>query len=149
GMGDALELPADFPRAGVRHAGAKLVRPLDRSLTSQVAALAAAHGTTVFAVLLTAFQALVSRYTGRRDIVVGTPVNNRSLAEFEPLIGFFVNTLVLRTSLHGDPSFDEALTRTAQTVRVAMSHQDVPFELLVQMLNPARVLSQTPLVQLM
>ncbi len=148
-MPGVLGLPTDHPRGPMRHTGAKLEYPLAGIRHEQVAALAAAHETTAFTVLLAAFNTLLARYAGSADIVVGTPVNHRPLAEFEPLIGFFVNTLVLRTRMDGDPPFATVVDRTRRTCVDAMANRDVPFELLVQELNPTRLLSQNPLVQVM
>ena len=99
--------------------------------------------------LLAAFQTLLWRYTGQEDIVVGSPIANRNRAEIEGLIGFFVNTLVLRTNLAGNPSFKELLKRVREVALGAYTHQDLPFELLVEQLQPQRDLSHTPLFQVM
>src|SRR5262249_22271884 len=96
-----------------------------------------------FMVMLGAYQALLSRYTGRDDIVVGSPIANRNRGEIEALIGFFVNSLVLRTDLSGNPSFRELLGRVRETTLGAYAHQDLPFE----KLQPKRDLSQNPLFQ--
>jgi non-ribosomal peptide synthetase component F len=105
------------------------------------------EGSTLFMTTLMAFQILLSRYTGRDDIVVGTPVAGRGRAEFEGLIGFFVNMVLLRVSLRGDPSIRELLRRVREACLDAYANQDVPFEKLVEELRPERSLSQKPLFQ--
>jgi amino acid adenylation domain-containing protein len=107
------------------------------------------EGTTLFMTLLAAFDTLLYRHTGQPDLVLGTPVANRSRPEVEGLIGFFVNTLVLRCDLEGDPSFRELLGRVRESALGAYSHQDVPFERLVAELNPERELSRSPIFQAM
>src|SRR5258706_8939020 len=99
--------------------------------------------------LLAGFQALLLRYTGQEDMVLGTPIAGRVRTETEGLIGFFVNTLVLRTDLSGDPTFRDLLRRVREVCLDAYTHQDLPFEKLVEDLAPERTLSRTPLVQVM
>jgi len=122
---------------------------LSQELSKQLKTLSQREGATLFMTLLAAFQVLLSRYTGQEDIVVGTPIANRNRDELEGLIGFLVNTLVLRTDLSGNPSFRELQTRVRKTALDAYAHQDLPFEKLVEELQPERSLSQNPLFQVM
>src|SRR6185436_15607226 len=110
-------------------------------------ALVRSEAATSFMVLLAAFQALLGRLTGERDLSVGTPIAGRDRVELEPLIGFFVNTLVLRGDLEGDPSFVELVRRSREVTLEAHAHQALPFERLVEELQPQRSLSHTPLFQ--
>jgi amino acid adenylation domain-containing protein/non-ribosomal peptide synthase protein (TIGR01720 family) len=145
-----LHLPGDRPRPGSRSLrGAHAVFRLPMPHTAALKALSQQHGVTLFMTLLAAFQVLLQRYTGQDDLVVGTPIANRTRVETEGLIGFFANTLVLRTSLAGNPTFCELLTRVREVTVAAYAHQDVPFEALVEALQPRRDLSQTPLFQVM
>jgi len=145
-----LELPADKARPAVQSfRGSALGFTLDAELTAGLRALSRREGVTLFMLLLTAFQLLLSRYSGQEDVVVGTPIAGRTRAETEGLIGFFVNTLVLRTGLGGDPTFRELLGRVREVALGAYAHQDVPFEKLVEELAPERSLSHTPLFQAM
>ncbi|HYG81326.1 MAG TPA: amino acid adenylation domain-containing protein, partial [Pyrinomonadaceae bacterium] len=146
----ALELPADRPRpAAPSHRGATITAAVSRQVTDRLNELSRREGATLFMTLLAAFQALLHRYTGQADIAVGTPIANRNRAETEGLIGFFVNTLVLRTDLSGDPSFRELVGRVREATVGAYDHQDVPFEKLVEELQPERGLSRQPLFQVM
>jgi amino acid adenylation domain-containing protein len=146
----ALNLPTDKPRPAVQtFDGAHESFVLSRALTERLDELCRREGATRYMVLLAAFQVLLARYTGEDDIVVGTPVAGRNRRELEPLIGFFVNTLVLRTNLDGRPDFTEVLRRVREVSLGAFAHQDVPFEMLVEELQPERDLSRTPLFQVM
>jgi len=145
-----LELPTDRPRPvvqGIRSATHSFI--VSGGLAEYLMSLARREGVTLFMALLAAFQTLLLRYTGRDDIVVGTPIAGRTQVELEGLIGFFVNTLVLRTNLSGNPSFREILQRVRDVAIGAYAHQDVPFERLVAELQPERATSHTPLVQIM
>jgi amino acid adenylation domain-containing protein/non-ribosomal peptide synthase protein (TIGR01720 family) len=145
----ALELPTDNPRPPVSSfRGDKewLSFPLD--LTTRLKELSQRRGMTLFMTLLAAFSTLLHRYTGQKDVVVGTPVANRNRKETEGLIGCFVNTLILRTDFSGDPSFEELLQRVRKAALGAYANQDLPFEKLVEELQPERDLSRNPLCDL-
>ncbi len=145
-----LELPTDRPRPAVQsHRGAAYRFTVSHGITEQLKALSRQEGATLFMVLLAAFQVLLSRYSGQRDICVGTPIANRTRVELEGLIGFFVNTLVLRTDLSGNPPFTELMRRVREVCLGAQAHQDLPFERLVEELAPVRDMSYGPLFQVM
>ncbi|HZJ70013.1 MAG TPA: condensation domain-containing protein, partial [Planctomycetota bacterium] len=143
-----LELPTDRPRPAVQtYRGAGCALELPRELTRALAMLSRRRGVTLAMTLLAAFKALLCRYTGQDDILVGTPIANRTQREIEGLIGFFVNSLVLRTDLSGDPSFSELLARVHATMLEAHEHQDLPFERLVDELQPERDPARNPIFQ--
>ncbi|NEO77384.1 amino acid adenylation domain-containing protein [Moorena sp. SIO4G3] len=143
-----LQLPTDHPRPAVQtFNGAGIPIKIPATLTSKVKQLTQKQGTTLFMTLLAVFKVLLSRYSGQESIAVGTPIANRNRSEIEGLIGFFVNSLVMYTDLGGDPSFTEVLNRVKQTALEAYGHQDIPFEKLVEELQPERSLSQNPLFQ--
>ncbi|MGL5076750.1 MAG: non-ribosomal peptide synthetase, partial [Waterburya sp.] len=145
-----LNLPTDYPRPiKLTYQGANQSFTLSPSLTEALKALCQKEGVTLFMLLLAAFKVLLCRYSQQADIVVGTPIANRNRAEIEDLIGFFVNTLVLRTNLEGNPSFPELLQRVKQVTLGAYSHQDLPFEQLVEELKPKRHLNRNPLFDVM
>ncbi|MEJ6479888.1 non-ribosomal peptide synthase/polyketide synthase [Nostoc punctiforme UO1] len=145
-----LSLPTDRPRPAVQtFAGAYQKFALSAELTGRLIQLSQQQGVTLFMTLLAAFDTLLYRYTGVADILVGSPIANRDRSEIEGLIGFFVNTLVMRTDLAGNPSFSELLTRVREIAMEAYSHQHLPFEMLVEALQPERDLSHTPLFQVM
>ena len=147
---EVLELPTDRPRPAVQTLhGATVPFELPASLTGALQQLSRREGVTLFMTLLAGFNVLLSRYTGRLDLAVGSPVANRNRAEIEGLIGFFVNTLVLRSDLHGDPTFRDTLARVRRICLDAYAHQDLPFEKLVEELQPERDLSRSPLFQVM
>ncbi|MEH1775235.1 amino acid adenylation domain-containing protein [Nostoc sp.] len=145
-----LALPTDRPRPAVQSfRGAVASFELSASLTDMLRSLSNREGVTLFMTLLGAFQALLYRYTGQEDICVGSPIANRNQSEIQGLIGFFVNTLVLRTYLSGNPSFLELLNRVREVCVGAYAHADIPFEQLVEELQPDRNLSHMPLFQVM
>jgi amino acid adenylation domain-containing protein/non-ribosomal peptide synthase protein (TIGR01720 family) len=143
-----LELPSDYPRpAEMSYRGAHLTFTLPARLSQELRALSQREGVTLFMALLGAFQTLLMRYSGQEDIVVGTPVAGRHQRETEELVGLFVNTLVLRTDLSGNPTFRQVLRRVREVCLGAYEHQDLPFEKLVETLQPERSLSYSPLFQ--
>ena len=150
GLPPVLELPLDRPRPAVQTSrGGEVATSLPADLTAAVRRLAGERGASLFMVLLAAFQAVLGRLSGQRDLAVGTAIANRNRLEIEGLIGFFVNTLVLRGDLGGDPSFGELLARTRESTLDAYAHQDLPFEKLVGELVRRRDLSHPPLVQVL
>ncbi|MBW4602153.1 MAG: amino acid adenylation domain-containing protein [Calothrix sp. FI2-JRJ7] len=145
-----LQLPTNFKRPKVQtFQGATKSFSLSKNLTEALETLSHNENVTLFMTLLAAFKTLLYRYTGQEDILVGSPVANRNQEKLELLIGFFVNTLVLRTDLSGNPSFRELLKRVREVTLGAYTHQDLPFEQLVEKLHPERNLSHTPLFQVM
>jgi len=150
GAAALLELPADRPRPAVAtHRGGLEPVRLSAARAASLQALARREGATLYMVLLAAFQALLARYGGGTDVVVGSPVAGRTRAEVEPLIGPFVNMLAMRTDLGGDPAFGELLRRVRAVTLDAYEHQDLPFEKLVSELRPERSLAHAPIFQVM
>ncbi|KAM3107159.1 non-ribosomal peptide synthetase [Phormidesmis sp. 146-33] len=129
------------------HQGASQLLELPQSLLTALEALSQQAGATLFMTLLAAFQTLLHRYTGQTDTAIGSPIANRHRSELEGLIGFLVNSLVLRTNLVGDPTFRQLLDRVREVTLAAYDHQDLPFEKLVEGLQPVRSLGQNPLFQ--
>lgn len=145
-----LQLPTDYPRPTVAtFKGAKQYFTFSRILTKALNEFSQQEGCTLFMTLLAAFNTLLYRYTEQEDILVGSAIANRNRAELEGLIGLFVNNLVLRNNLSGDPSFREFLSRVKDVTLSAYTYQDVPFEKLVEELQPERDLSRNPLFQVM
>ncbi|HKX29664.1 MAG TPA: condensation domain-containing protein, partial [Blastocatellia bacterium] len=143
-----LELPTDRPRPAVpTYQGARLSRMLPVGLLGALKTFSAGQSCTLFMVLLAAFKTLLAHLTGQHDLAVGTDIANRNHAEVERLIGFFVNQLVLRTRLSVTSTFTELLHTVRETTLEAYAHQDLPFEKLVEALNPDRDASRTPLFQ--
>lgn len=143
-----LELATDYPRPPEPgYNGKWLAITLPANLGTQLRTLAQNSGCTMFMLTLAAFTALLHKYTGEDDMVVGTPISGRQHTELEDLIGFFLNTLAIRTQLSGDTSFRELLNQVKQTALAAYAHQDLPFEKLVEELQPERNMSHTPVFQ--
>jgi fengycin family lipopeptide synthetase B len=150
GVLPVLELPTDRPRPKVpSFRGSEIWFSLPRELTSAVDGLSRQEGTTLFMTLLATFQVLLSRWTGMKDIIVGSPTANRARRPTESLIGFFVNTVVMRTNLSGDPSFQELLHRVKEVALSAYAHQGLPIDKVVAELQPDRNLSRQSLFQVM
>ncbi|HVR99074.1 MAG TPA: amino acid adenylation domain-containing protein, partial [Thermoanaerobaculia bacterium] len=148
GAPQVLEMPLDRPRPAVQtHRGASRDIALEPSLSAAVRAVCRREGVTPFMVLLAAWAAVLGRLAGQEELLVGTPIAGRNRREIEGLIGFFVNTLVLRVDLGGRSGFAGVLARVRQTALDAYTHQDVPFERLVEELVPERDLSRSPLFQ--
>ncbi|HIK08629.1 MAG TPA: amino acid adenylation domain-containing protein, partial [Trichormus sp. M33_DOE_039] len=145
-----LSLPTDYPRKAIQNfRGGRLFFTLSPELSEQLRKLSQQHGATLFMTLLTAFNILLYRYSGQEDILVGSTVTSRDRTEIANLIGLFVNNLIFRTNLSGKPNFLQLLNQVKETVLAALSHQDLPFEDLVEQLQPERNLSQNPLFQVM
>ncbi|MFF0489755.1 non-ribosomal peptide synthase/polyketide synthase [Nocardia sp. NPDC004068] len=148
GLPDQLELPTDLPRPAVRSLrGRTLDLTVDADLHARLVAVARAHGATLFMVVHAAFAAWLARLSGTGDIAVGTPVDGRGDAALDDVIGMFVNTVVLRTAVAEDERFIDLLTRVRAADIAALSHSDIPFERLVEVLNPNRSTARHPLVQ--
>jgi amino acid adenylation domain-containing protein len=145
-----LSLPTDYPRPTLQTArGGRKTLPLSSQLTNSLKKLSRREGVTLFMTLLAAFKILLFRYSGQEDVVVGSTIAGRSRPEIEGLIGFFINALPLRTDLSGKPSFLELLKRVREVCLGAYTHQDLPFEKIVEAINPNRDLSRNPLFQIM
>ncbi|MEU4781489.1 amino acid adenylation domain-containing protein [Micromonospora sp. NPDC023633] len=150
GVTGALELPTDRPRPPVQTFDGAVARlTLPPALTERVRDLGQRHGATLYMTVLAAVQALLFRYTGQRDIYVGSPVAGRVRAELEPMVGFFLNSIVLRTTLDGDWSVARLLDETRRTALAAYDHQETPFERVVDALDVPRDLSRNALFQVM
>ncbi|MDQ1738439.1 MAG: hypothetical protein QOE53_91, partial [Pseudonocardiales bacterium] len=145
-----LTLPTDHPRPAQQSSrGSVATASLDPATTGRLAEFAAGCNATMFMVLLAGFAAVLSRYARQRELLVGTPVSGRTHAELDPIIGLFTNTVVLRTSLAGDPTFAELVSRVRDITVEALTHQELPFEKLVEEFAPERSLAHAPLMQVM
>lgn len=150
GCPPSLDLEPDRPRPALQsYRGATLYRTVPPEVVRRLHELCRAEEVTPFMALLAAFEVLLCRYTGQEDFAVGTPIAGRNYAQTEALIGCFVNTLVMRARMEGNPSFRELLSRVRETSLGAYANQDLPFEKLVEALEPERDLARTPLVQVM
>ncbi|MEH1937180.1 MAG: amino acid adenylation domain-containing protein [Nostoc sp.] len=145
-----LELPTDYPRPALQsYRGDRSGYSLSPDLTLAIKTLSQQQGASLFMTLLAAFSILLSRYSRQEDLCIGSPIANRTHSHTEGLIGFFVNTLILRNQIKPEQSFIEFLQQTRQTCLDAYSHQDMPFEYLVEQLQPERSMSHNPLFQVM
>nr|WP_255705659.1 non-ribosomal peptide synthase/polyketide synthase [Xenorhabdus sp. PB61.4] len=145
-----LELPTDRPRPPAQSfAGQAMPVHLDSALTAALKQLSQQHGVTLFMTVLSAWGVVLSRLSGQDDIIIGIPSAGRSRQEVEPLIGFFVNTLALRMTVSGELTAAECLTQVRETALAAQAHQDLPFEQVVEIVQPPRRLAHTPLFQVM
>lgn len=148
GMPEELDLPLDYPRPAMQSIwGAKHRARIPKMVGERLRAIGRQHGASLFMTLLAGWKALLCRYTGQEDLVVGAPVANRNRSEYENMIGPFVNSVLLRTDLSGNPPFLDLLARVRTMVFDAFSHQDFPFERLVEVLQPPRNMSRNPLYQ--
>lgn len=150
GMPEALELMTDYPRPKLAsYSEARHLVGMPRPLNGALREIARSHHVTLFMMLLTLFKALLSRYSGQEDIVVGTPIAGRTRPEVENVQGLFVNNLVLRTDMGGDISFSQAVERVRETTLGAYAHQNLPFQILVDAIQPQRDPSRNPLFQVL
>ena len=150
GIPSHLALPFDHPvQCGRHYRGSRHPLVLGEELTRSLKDLSRSEGATAYMVLLAALAALLYRYTGQSDIVIGTPTAGRMSVQTRALLGVFINTLVLRTDLSGEPSFRELITRARRTALEAFSHQELPFHSLVSAVNPERDSSGSSLLQVM
>ncbi|MET8324034.1 amino acid adenylation domain-containing protein, partial [Micromonospora sp. NPDC005189] len=147
---EVLNLPTDFPRPEVqRHQGAFLRRQLPAALTTEIRRISGEHQVTNYITMLAGVAVLLSRWSGQDVVVIGAPIANRHRVELEPLIGFLVNTVALRVDLRDNPTFAEVMLRIRRQLFDAQSHQEVPFDRVVEALSPERDLSHNPIFQVM
>jgi non-ribosomal peptide synthetase component F len=150
GVPPVLDLPSDRPRAKTRSSrGSYAAVAIPFETVKAVKEIGRQEGTTLFMTMLAAFQALLSRYSGQQQIVIGTDVANRATPETERMIGFFINLLPVRTDLSGNPTFRELLGRVRDSLLEGYANQEVPFAKIVQELQPERSTSHNPIVQVL
>ncbi|KAG0007691.1 hypothetical protein BGZ81_004655, partial [Podila clonocystis] len=150
GAPESITLPTDRPRPPQQsNSGAFIPVHLDAQLTGALNALSKKHGVTMFMTVLSAWSAILSRLSGQDHVVIGTPTANRNHPQIEQLIGFFVNTLALRIDVSGGPNVEQILKRVHKAAVGAQEHQDLPFEQVVEVMQPSRRMDQTPLFQVM
>ncbi|MEO1558347.1 MAG: amino acid adenylation domain-containing protein, partial [Cyanobacteria bacterium J06632_19] len=150
GAPELLQLPTDYPRPSIQnYQGTAKNWTLNTDLTQKLQNLSQKSGTTLFMTLLAGFTTLLHRYTNQADILIGSSIANRNRSEIEPLIGFFINNLVLRTIFEDNPTFDNLLQQVKENTLKAYDHQDVPFEQIVEAIQPQRSLAYSPLFQVM
>ena len=148
GAPELLALPLDHARpARQSYRGDSMALTLPPALSAGLHALSARHGTTLFVTLMAAWAVLMARISGQDDIVIGTPVSTRRRSEWEDLIGFFVNTMALRTRLHDDPTVAALLARVKAAMLATFAHQEIPFEQVVEALNPVRSMGHSAVFQ--
>ncbi len=150
GAEQSLALPFDYPRPPIqRHLGGRETITIEAELAEKLQSLAQAEGVTLFMLLLAVFSVLLSRYSDQRDIIVAAPTSGRDRTDIEQLVGPLINTLLLRSSLDGDPAFRDLVRRVRDLSLDAFSHQELPFEKLVEALQPHRDLALNPIFQVM
>ncbi|MDC9594349.1 non-ribosomal peptide synthetase, partial [Xenorhabdus sp. IM139775] len=150
GAPSLLTLPTDRPRPAVQtYTGHRLSVQFDPDLLASLKSIGQHHNTTLFMVVLTAWSVVLARLSGQEEVVIGTPIANRPHKELEGLMGFFVNTLALRVTLSDNPSVADLLTQVRERALAAYAHQDLPFEQVVETLQPERSLSHSPIFQVM
>ncbi|MGK7931603.1 MAG: amino acid adenylation domain-containing protein, partial [Microcystaceae cyanobacterium] len=150
GLPPLLELPTDHPRPPIQtFKGSHISFNLNKELSEKLTQLSQQQGVTLFMTLLSGFSILLSRYSRQEDLAIGTPIANRNRREIEALIGFFINTLVMRINLEENPAVTELLKQVRSSSLEAYNNQDIPFEKLVEEINPERNMSHSPLFQVM
>jgi amino acid adenylation domain-containing protein len=143
-----LDLPTDRPRPSMVTPNGAIYRfRLPVNLCEDLKVLCRRENTTIFTLLLAAYATLLFRYSDQQEMLIGVPVNGRDRSEVQPLVGYFINLIAVRVNLIGNPPFDELLRRVRESTLAAQSHQEIPFDKLVEALKPTRTVERTPLVQ--